>query len=498
MTQTLVLTVYLVLTLALGYIGLRMTKNNADFYIAGGKLGWATGGASIAATQMSSGLFIGTIGVIYSVGWSFAWVVFVFPLAYWLMVAVIAPRFTRQRKISLPDFIADRYYSKLARVVAAVVILIAFVVYISAQVIAGGLIGNALFGISPEVGMVGFMVIVLLYTAIGGMVAVVYTDFLQMMIMIIGAAVAVPIVLSHTGGFGSMLALVDSAAPLTFTWEAMAPSLLLTLSLAFFLGAVARPEQLIRFYAMKDMATIRKGIGWVIVLVGVAHSLVFLLALGSRVLFPALSNGDSAMPVLAAHALPVFLGTLLLTAVASAMMSTISSVLLVAGTALSHDIYGTLRPQGSEARKLMIGRIGTVVVGLVPLGMVLTGFGAGELVQFIVALFSALMGAVFLVPVVAGVLWRRATREGALASMIGGLAGTVLWRLFGDTASIDPVVPGFAASLVLMVVVSLLTPPPPASATAPFFTAGVTEVDAGFDGGAVPSAVREPAGVNRT
>src|SRR5690625_2444861 len=146
-----------VLTLGLADLGLKLTKNDDDFYIAGGKLGWAVGGGTIAATQMSSGLFIGTIGIIYAVGWSFAWVVFVFPLAYWLMVAVIAPRFTRQRKVSLPDFVAARYYSKTARVIAAIIILIAFTVYISAQVIAGGLIGNALFGIPVQTGMVGFM-----------------------------------------------------------------------------------------------------------------------------------------------------------------------------------------------------------------------------------------------------------------------------------------------------------------------------------------------------
>ncbi|WP_053206506.1 sodium:solute symporter family transporter [Jiangella muralis] len=475
MTEWVVLLGYLVLTLALGYFGLRMTKNDEDFYIAGGGLGWAVGGASIAATQMSSGLFIGTIGIMYAVGWSFAWVVFVFPLAYWIMVAVIAPRFTRQRKISLPDFIEARYYSRGARVVAALIILVAFVVYISAQVIAGGLIANALFGVSVESGMIGFTVVVLAYTAIGGMFAVVYTDFLQMMIMIVGAAAAIPMVLGQTGGLNSMLALVDSANPVTFTWDGMAPSLLLTLSLAFFLGAVARPEQLVRFYAMKDMATIRKGIGFVIVLVGLAHTLVFVLALGSRTLFPALSTADQAMPVLAVHALPVFLGTMLLVAVASAMMSTISSVLLVAGTALSHDIYGVIRPGGSPQRRVLIGRIGTVVVGIVPMIMVLTGFGTGELVQFIVALFSALMGAVFLVPVVAGVLWRRATREGAIAAMLGGLVGTVGWRQWGDIGSVDPVVPGFAASLVLMVVVSLLTAPPPASATDPYFSDDVPE-----------------------
>ena len=130
MTQWVVIIGYVLATLGLGYLGLRMTKDDQDFYIAGGRLGWAVGGASIAATQMSSGLFIGTIGIMYAVGWSFGWVVFVFPVAYWLMVAVIAPRFTRQRRISLPDFVEARFHSRAARVIAAAIILIAFVVYI--------------------------------------------------------------------------------------------------------------------------------------------------------------------------------------------------------------------------------------------------------------------------------------------------------------------------------------------------------------------------------
>ncbi|OZM77981.1 sodium:solute symporter [Pseudonocardia sp. MH-G8] len=472
MAESIVLGGYLLLTVGLGYLGLRMTKNAEDYYIAGGSLGWAVGGASIASTQMSSGLFIGTIGVVYAVGWSFAWVVFVFPLAYWMMVAVIAPRFTRQRKVSLPDFFEARYYSRAARVIAAVIILVAFVIYISAQVIAGGLIANVVLGVPLNVGMIGFTVIILLYTVIGGMFAVVYTDFLQMMIMIVGAALAIPAVLQHVGGLANLFALAEGANPSMFTWDGLPPSLLITLSLAFFLGAVARPEQLVRFYAMRDMATIRRGIGFVIVLVGVAHTLVFVLAIGATALFPALGNGDLAMPVLAEYALPAFLGTLLLTAVASAMMSTVSSILLVAGTALAHDIYGIIRPSSSPRRKVMIGRLGTVLTGLVPLVLLILGVGAGQLVQFIVALFSALMGAVFLVPVVAGVVWRRATREGAIASMIGGLVATIGWRVFGDTDLIDPVLPGFTAALVLMVATSLVTAPPPAEATDPFFADG--------------------------
>ena len=469
-TQIIIFAGYFLVVLGIGYFGLRATKDDTDFFIAGGNLGWIIGGATVASTQMSSGLFIGTIGLMYTVGWSFAWVVFVFPIAYWFMVAVIAPRFTRQRKLSLPDFFATRYHSDAARVIAAIIILIAFVVYISAQVVAGGLIANTVFGIPAQTGMVIFTLILITYTVIGGMVAVVYTDFLQMMIMLLGAVIAVPIVLRQVGGLDNLFVLASEANPVALTWEAMPPSLLFTLGLAFLLGAIARPEQLIRFYAMKDMATIRRGIGFVIILVGAAHALVFLLALGSTVLFPNMGVGDLAMPLITQTAMPLFLGTVMLAAVAAAMMSTVDSVLIVAGAALSHDIYGTIRKDSDPRRRVMIGRIGTVVVGLIPLGLLLAGFAEGELVQLIVALFSALMGAAFLVPVVAGVLWKRATREGAISSMIGGVTATILWRQLGDTEFIDPVVPGFLTALVLMVVVSYLTPAPPAEATDPFFS----------------------------
>ncbi len=113
-------------------------------------------------------------------------------------------------------------------------------------------------------------------------------------------------------------------------------------------------------------------------------------------------------------------------------------------------------------------RLGVIVVGTAPVLLVVSGVGEGELVQFIVLLFSALMASCFFVPVVAGVYWKRATREGALAAMLGGLTATFAWKLWG-LESIDPVLPGFLCSAVLLAVVSRLTPAPPIEALAPYF-----------------------------
>ena len=127
-----------------------------------------------------------------------------------------------------------------------------------------------------------------------------------------------------------------------------------------------------------------------------------------------------------------------------------------------------INPGASARVRGLVNRIGVMVAGLAPLVLLLSGVGTGELVQIIVLLFTALMAAGFFMPVVVGVYWRRATREGAAAAMVGGVAATFLWKAYG-WGGVDPVLPGFLCSAVLMFGVSLLTPPPPASALKPYF-----------------------------
>jgi SSS family transporter len=467
--QMWVFVAYFIVVFGIGWYSLRATRTEADYWIAGGGLGWFTGGATMAATHTSAGTFVGTIGVMYTAGWSFAWVLLSVPLGYWFMVAVLAPRFTRQRELTIPAFIETRYYGKGVRALAAGIILVATVVYIQAQIVAGGLIANTVFGIPTTWGMIGFTTILLVYTVVGGMMAVVYTDAFQLVVMGLGALFAVPLALRQVDGLGSLLSLVESAHPLVFTWETMPATLLFTMGLSFFLGGIAGPEKLIRLYAMRDMTTIRRGVLFAIVMILGINLLVFLLALSSIVLFPVLPTGDLAMPMVATAVLPATLGALMLAAITAAMMSTVDSLLIVAGSALSVDIYQNLVDREvSPATKLWIGRIGILVVGSVPVLLLLSGVGEGELVQFIVLLFTALMAAAFVMPVVGGVLWKRATREGAMAAMSGGVIATFLWEIFGP-ASVEPVLSGFLVSAVLFVGVSLVTAPPPAHALEPYF-----------------------------
>jgi SSS family transporter len=467
--QMWVFVAYFFVVFAIGWYSLRATRGETDYWIAGGELGWFTGGATMAATHTSAGTFVGTIGVMYTAGWSFGWVLLSIPLSYWFMVAVLAPRFTRQKELTIPAFIETRYYGKGIRGLAAGIILVATVVYIQAQIIAGGLIANTVFGVPTTVGMVGFTTILLIYTVVGGMVAVVYTDAFQLVVMGLGALFAVPLALRQVDGLGGLLTLVESAHPLVFTFETMPATLLLTMGLSFFLGGVATPEKLIRLYAMKDMHTIRRGVLFAIVMILAINLLVCFLALSSIVLFPTLPTGDLAMPMVATAVLPATLGAIMLAAITAAMMSTVDSLLIVAGSALSVDIYQNLiNPNVTPGRRMWVDRLGILVVGSLPVLLLLSGVGEGELVQFIVLLFTALMASAFVLPVVGGILWRRGTREGAASAMVGGVAATFLWEAFG-AASVEPVLCGFLVSGGLYIGVSLLTPPPPASALEPYF-----------------------------
>ncbi|MDT0608005.1 sodium:solute symporter family protein [Croceitalea rosinachiae] len=460
---------YFLLIFGIGWLSLRWTKSEEDYWIAGSKLGWGIGGATMAATHTSAGTFIGTIGVIYAVGWSFGWVLITIPLAYWFMVAVLAPRFTAVKELTLPAFLERRYQSKTARGIGGVIILIATVVYIQAQILAGGLVANVVFGISPLTGMIIFTLILLLYTLVGGMLAVVYTDFLQMLIMIVGTVVSVPLALIHFDGMAALMEKVELIKPLTFEWSGFPTVLLIGLGLAFFLGSVATPEKVVRLYAMKDMKSIRRGILLAVIVVTGINLLVFILGLVAMVLFPNLPTGDLAMPMIAKTVLPTFVGTIMLAAVTSAMMSTVDSLLLVAGSALSEDIYQNLiRKKASKSRRLFVARVGILIVGIIPLISIISGFAEGELIQFIVILFTAIMAAGFFTPVVGGVLWKRATKQGAIAAMVGGVLVTGLWKAFGNEL-IYPVIPGFLVSVLSYIVVSLFTERPPESAWKPYF-----------------------------
>jgi SSS family transporter len=465
----LVLGGFLVVIMVEGWRSYRSTSGETDFFVAGRRIGPWLGGASIAATQMSAGTFVGTVGIHYTTGASFMWGWAGIWLAFLLSAYAIAPRLRRyaheRNALTFPDFVADRFGGKVPRAVVSVLLVLSYLVFMSAQYQAGGIILETVFGIPFIWGALILLVLVVAYTVVGGMTAVIRTDFLQQIAMAAGVVIGLPLLISHAGGFSSLQTSLPAVAPefigWSFSWADMAG-----FWLGFGLAALCAPYLLLRFYAMPDDRTCRRAAGVALLFVLLTGICVAIAGMVMRVLYPTLSLVDAASTILASEVLPPFVGAMLLSAVILAVLSTVDSVLLVAGPAISHDIYHSLiRPGSTEAQRTRANRWATLVIGALPLLLTLQEL---DIVQFVVLSYAALLASTITAPVLLGLYWPRATKLGAVASMVLGFGTCLLWYGLGSPG-VEPVVPGVLAGLVAMVVGSLLSTPVPRAELDVFF-----------------------------
>lgn len=474
-TFFIVLIAYLAAVGLIGWRALRQTRSEADFLVAGRSIGPWVGGAVLAATQISAGTFVGTLGRHYSTGVSWVWA---WPGLWlgWLVSALfVAPKLRRFGAMTVPDYVGARFASERARVLAAVLIVVPYTIYLTAQYQAAGEIFAALFG-TPRLLAMGVIILsTVFYTASGGVRSSSYADFLQTLIMVGALLIAVPLLLHRAGGvvaLGKTLTALDPR--LTGWWYG--PREILAVSLAFGLSIAAAPYELTRFYSMRDVPTVRQSIGVAFLFQALIGGSVFLLGLSTRALFPVAASEDQASAVMTLGVLTPVMGSLFLVALLSAIMSTCNSILLVVAAGLSHDIYGRfVRPRASERERVTAGRVAIVLVSLIPVPFALARL---DTVQTIVVEQSKFIASFFFVPVVLGLNWRRGTAAGAMGSMIVGFAACALWEFvdFGQAgwkrAGLDAVELGLVSSALAFYTLSRMTPPPPREALAPFFEAG--------------------------
>lgn len=456
---------YFILVFAIGMWAGRNNKTSEDHLVANRSLGAVVGGAALAATQMSAGTFVGTMGVHYLTGASYIWF---WPglWAGWLVSAIwIAPKFQEYKGVTVPDYIEKRYNSKTGKVIAAILIIIAYSVYLIGQYVAGGILMQTIFGIPVFWGAVITIGITLIYTIKGGMRATSYSDFVQAIIMAGCFFAAIPILFSQAGGFQYVGSVLTSLDPELTGWYYGFKDLL-GFALAFGFSMAVAPYELARFYTLKNKKTVRMAIGFSFVFQAIVGISVCLGGMAMRSLFPVLDTGDSASSVMAVTVLPPLVGALLMVAILASIMSTVSGVMLVSASGISHDIYGILKPNASDREKMLINRIAVVVLAFIPLYFALHPF---DMVQFIVMLQASLVASFFFAVVLVGLNWRRATGTAALTAMLGGTAAVVLWYVFDRPFGLNEVIPGVLVSFALLIVVSFFTKPVPQSSLEPFF-----------------------------
>ncbi|MGH7712065.1 MAG: sodium:solute symporter family protein [Gemmatimonadaceae bacterium] len=459
---------YIAIVCGIGLRHYRKTTNEEGFLVAGRSLGPIVGGATLMANQVSAGATIGMVGFHYYSGISYAWT---WPLVWigWLVCALfVAPKMRGFAGVTLPDYFAARFDSKAARGMAAIFILIAYTVMLSAQYQAGGLLFTLVGGTSYTSAVLLVAGITTAYTFLGGMYSNAYVGVLKAVMLLGCYVLAVPFLIKHVGGLDTIGSALHALDPrLTGNWFGVRQ--LLAISLAIGLGLAAAPYEISAIYSMQSRKTVRQAIGYSFLFQSIIGIGILIFGLAMRVAVPHLPDPDLATPMLGMSILPFWIGLLVLMAAVVTFTRTGGAILLTVASAMSHDLYAKLMvPNATERARVTAGRIGVVVFSVIP---VLLALRQLSLVNWIVIYAAKLLVSFLFVPVVFGLNWKRATRSGALAAMVGGLVTCLVWlaQRRPYVLGLDAAEAGVLVSAALFIGVSMITKPVPDEQLQTFF-----------------------------
>lgn len=465
--QALAMIIYLAAMLFIGWWSFRKTTDLGDYMLAGRGLGPGVAALSAGASDMSGWLLMGLPGAIYAAGLVEAWIAVGLTVGAWLNWKFVAPRLRTYTQVSsnsitIPSFLESRLKdtSRALRIASGIIILAFFTFYVSSGMVAGGVFFESSFGWDYRTGMLLVAAVTVAYTLFGGFLAVSYTDFVQGVMMFL-ALLAVPLVgLTVVGGPTGAAASIRDVDPGLLSLTSGATVLGVVSALAWGLGYFGQPHIIVRFMAIRSSAEAkagrRIGLGWMIlsVLGALATALVGVAYFQQN---PGADLGDPetvfiTMGQVLFH--PLVAG-FLLAAVLAAIMSTISSQLLVSSSALVEDLYRTaVRKDGSDRQFVTLGRLGVLLVSLVAAAMAWT---QNDTILGLVAFAWAGFGAAFGPTILLALYWRRLTASGALAGMVVGAVTVAVWgNLEGGILDLYEIVPGFVLNLLVAVVVSLV------------------------------------------
>ncbi|WP_051973003.1 sodium/proline symporter PutP [Cryobacterium sp. MLB-32] len=476
--QLMAIILYLAGMVAIGWFAFRQTKDLDDFMLAGRGLKPGTAALSAGASDMSGWLLLGLPGAIYVSGLVEAWIAIGLTIGAWLNWKFVAPRLRSYTQISnnsitIPSFFENRLKdsSRLLRVVSGLIILVFFTFYVSSGMVAGGVFFEESFGSTFLVGMLIVAGVTLLYTLFGGFLGATLTDVAQGILMLV-ALIAVPLVaLNATGGVTATLDSIREVDPNLLSLTAGGTVLGIISAAAWGLGYVGQPHIIVRFMALRTpqdaKAGRRIGIGWMIITaLGAVATALIGIAYFQQNPELTLGNPETVFLLLSQTLFHPFIAGLVLAAVLAAIMSTISSQLIVCSSALVEDLYKIVgKKDASPKQMVMLGRLGVLLVALVA-GLIALNRDSTilELVGFAWAGFGAAFGPVVLL----SLYWKKLSTWGTLASMITGAVVVFIWGNSPLSATLYEIVPGFAASLLVAVVVSLATYKPSAEIDAEF------------------------------
>ena len=453
---------YLLFLLGVGFWTFRLNKTQEDYLLAGRRLGpWVTAFSERASGE-SAWLLLALPGAAISVGLGESWAVIGIILGItssWLLVAKrLREETEKYDTLTIPEYLHRRFrdHTNIIRLFSALIISFFFTFYVSAQFHASGKVLHSLFNIPHLYGITLGAAVIIVYTLLGGFLAVAWTDLVQGILMF-GTLIILPLVgfielqtMQQTFG-ESLLQAGANNSSFTMGKEGFAALTVVLGGLSWGFGYLGQPHLLVRYMAIRDPDDIKRASTIAILWAIPGITGAFLIGLVALNYFGPeyFKNVDveEAMPLLATKLLPSFVAGLFISGAVAAMMSTADSQLLVSASAITEDfIHQFLGKELSNKSLVRLSRITIVVLGIFAFGIAIMSQIQGKNIFGVVSYAWSGLGSAFGPVLVLTLWWKKTTRQGVIAGLVIGFLSTVIWA---NVSTLQTIVTERLASFVI-------------------------------------------------
>ncbi|HPR41029.1 MAG TPA: sodium:solute symporter family protein [Candidatus Methanofastidiosa archaeon] len=481
--------VYFVVLMGIGTWASRKIKTSTDYMLAGKNLGFWVFVFLIVASTTSGMTLLGSSGLGYVTGWPTIWEQIFVPLTVAFCIifygAKMAKIGRKRGYLTVQDYFADRFYSPRGiRGIAGISVITTSIIYLVGQYTAISIVLVWIFNITHTQALLIAGTIVFIYVLLGGLYAVAWTNTIQGLAIIIGVVILAPLIIKEAGGMtfiNGVLASIDPemitlSYPEAYASYAFAtPMYLVSFFFLLAIGLGSSPHIINNVLAVRKQKYFKYAPVAAFGIYVVVMYLIKMVGFSARAMVETgamtVPYADYSFVAAVEHVLPDAVWPIFMVVVLAAVMSTTDRIMLTIGNTASWDIYkNIINPDADDKKVTLYTRIVVFAVAVIT---IVLAINPPSLLAWLIWMTIGITLSVFVVPLVAGLYWKRATREGAMAAMISGFVSAVVFGYIYKYVEVLPMhfsMYSFIVSVVAMIVVSLVTKPPPAEVIERTFT----------------------------
>lgn len=451
-----IIVAYLVLMVAIGVYANHKHKEVESYYVAGRKSKPITIACLWVSCWIGGASVIGTSTKAYDLGITAVWYVGTLALGCLSFSLILSERIKiigdKLNYLTYPEFIEKRYDGR-SRLVATICTLLGMIGVTASQLVAAGEILNTLTNWGLGTSFIVATVALIFYTALGGYMAVVYTDWVQVALLLIGVFLGVPFAMNAIGGISALEVLPDTYFDLgTWGW-----STIIAFGLSTVMSFYTTMDSYTRCLSAESPKTAKRGgILAALIIAPIAFCATF-EGMAAKILLPDLPEGMNAMTGLIMETFPSGLKGLVLVGLLAAIMSSADIAIITASANVTRDIYGRYINDKADGKKIMLlGFISSVIIGVISASL---AWFEQDIMNILLITFTILSGGLFF-PTFMGFLWKGGSADGSFYSMLGATLVIVIWYIGGslgisDIFNIDALWPALIVSVALYFPISI-------------------------------------------